>query len=133
MLEDRIKLHEGCRLRPYQDSEGIWTVGYGRNLESAPFSRPEVELLFANDFKRARQGAEMLHVYDSLNEVRQGVLVEMVFQMGYQGVRRFKKFLSAAIQEKWADAHREMLDSKWAKQTPDRASRLAYIFKTGEL
>ena len=130
-LSDRIKAHEGCRLRPYKDSEGILTVGYGRNLESVPFSESEVDLMFSHDLKRAKTGAESIYVYEHLNEVRQGVLIEMVFQMGVTGVGKFKKFLSAALQCQWDVARDEMLDSKWAKQTPARASRLASIFKRG--
>lgn len=131
-LEDRIKRHEGCRDKPYMDSEGIMTVGYGRNLEAVPFSQDEMDLMFKNDFERARQGAETLYVYEFLNRARRGVLIEMVFQMGISGVQKFKKFLTAALQSKWQEAHDEMLDSRWHDQTPERARELATIFLRGE-
>jgi len=130
-LEERIKKHEGLRLTPYEDSEGILTVGYGRNLEAVPFSQDEVDLMFTNDFRRARQGAESFTAYTQLNETRRGVLIEMVFQMGVSGVSKFKRFLDAAYNRDWARAADEMLDSKWAKQTPERAKELARIFLRG--
>ena len=93
-LKQRIRDHEGFRLEPYTDSEGILTVGYGRNLESVPFTRAEVELMFDTDFRRAEQGAENFRFYENLNEARKGVVIEMVFQMGPTGVGKFKNLLS---------------------------------------
>jgi lysozyme len=55
----------------------------------------------------------------------------MCFQMGRSGVANFKKFLAAAERKDWDAASGEMLDSKWAKQTPGRAKKLADIFRTG--
>lgn len=28
-----VKLHEGYRARAYQDTVGVWTIGYGTNLQ----------------------------------------------------------------------------------------------------
>ena len=131
-LRKRIRLHEGKRNRPYQDSLGVWTVGIGRNLQSVPFSDDEIDLMFENDLRRAVDGAETFGVYHSLDEVRRGVLIEMVFQMGVLGVSKFRKFLSAAQRSDWYSAYQEMLDSEWARQTPERARRLAEIFLSGE-
>lgn len=130
-LKDRIKQHEGLRHRVYMDSEGILTAGYGRNLEAVPFSDDEVDLMFENDFRRAVDRAESFFVYHALNETRRGVLIEMIFQMGAKGVSKFVKFLDAAAEGDWQRAHDEMLDSKWARQTPERAEKLAKIFLTG--
>jgi len=130
-LKSRIKKHEGRRYEPYEDSEGILTVGYGRNLRDVPFSQDEIDLMFDNDFRRAREGAASFQCYYDLNEIRQGVLIEMVFQMGVSGVSKFKKFLHAANNHEWVRAADEMLDSKWAKQTPERAQELARLFVKG--
>lgn len=139
-VAERIKGHEGCRLKPYRDSLGIWTVGYGRNLEAVEFTQAEVDFMFATDYDRAVRGARTLPVYAELNEVRQGVLVEMVFQLGLGGVKKFKNFLAAALVGRWQRAHDEMLFknpgesdewSDWRKQTPRRAEELAGIFRNG--
>ncbi len=84
--------------------------------------------MFDNDLRRALGAAESLVAYEQLNPVRRGVLIEMCFQMGLRGVSRFKRFLAAAQRKEWETAYNEMLDSKWARQTPERANELANIF-----
>ena len=130
-LKERIKKHEGKVRKPYLDSVGVLTVGYGRNLEANPLSDDEIDLMFENDFRRALDGAEGFFCYSQLNDTRRGVLIEMVFQMGVNGVCKFKRFLDAAMAEDWQKAHDEMLDSKWAKQVPSRAKELAEVFLNG--
>ncbi|KKL19663.1 hypothetical protein LCGC14_2463200 [marine sediment metagenome] len=129
--QERTKRHEGCRFKPYKDSEGILTVGYGRNLEAVVFSQGEVDLMFKNDWAWAKQNAETFIVYEHLNEVRRGVLIEMVFQIGVRGVKKFKRFLGAARKGNYEQAHDEMIDSKWHSQTPSRCEELAKIFLEG--
>ncbi len=131
-LEKRIKRHEGLRFTPYEDSVGVSTVGYGRNLRDVPFSQDEVDLMFDNDFRRALVHAEAFPVYPSLNEVRRGVLIELIFQMGAHGVSKFRRFFAAAQDKNWPKAYKELLDSKWAVQTPERANELASLFLDGE-
>jgi len=131
-LKERIKRHEGKRNKPYEDSEGVLTVGYGRNLRDVPFTDHEIDVLFATDFERALLGARSFNVYQDLNDVRRGILVEMVFQMGRAGVWKFKKFLKAARAKDWEGAYTELLDSQWAKQTPARAQELANLFRRGK-
>src|SRR5690606_9181009 len=111
--KDRIREHEGVRYTPYRDSRGLLTVGVGRCIDRVPFSKDEVELMFRNDYLRAVGGAMTLPVYDTLNEARQGVLVEMVFQLGVNGVKGYRRFLAAAKAGQWQQAHDEMLDSNW--------------------
>ena len=130
-VKERIKRHEGKRNRPYRDSEGILTVGYGRNLEAVPFTDHELDVMFDTDFERAELAARSFPQYMLLSPVRRGVLVEMCFQMGYGGVKKFRRFLDAIDRSKWNSAADEMLDSKWAEQTPGRAKELARIFKDG--
>lgn len=130
-VKERIKEHEGMRRFPYKDSEGVLTVAYGRNLRDVPFSDDEIALMFENDFRRAKNAAETFFVYPALNDTRRGVLIEMIFQMGSKGVAKFVNFLDAAAEGEWQKAHDEMLDSRWAKQTPERAEKLAKIFLNG--
>ena len=131
-LAQRIERHEGRRRKSYKDSVGKLTAGIGRNLEDVAFTDEEVDLMFKNDLARARCGAETFYLYEVLNDIRREVLIEMVFQMGVKGVGKFKKFFRAAQARHWEAAHKEMLDSKWAKQTPARALELALIFRIGK-
>ena len=42
---------------------------------------------------------------------------------------KFKKMIANMIDKDWKGAATEMLDSLWAKQTPNRANRLADIVR----
>lgn len=130
-LKDRIKQHEGKSYTVYIDSVGLRSVGYGRCIDRVPFSQDEIDLMFENDFRRAQDAAETFFVYSQLNRARRGVLVEMCYQMGPGGVETFAKFLDAAMAGDYDTAADEMLDSKWARQTPARARALAKMFREG--
>ena len=45
--------------------------------------------------------------------------------MGPAGVGKFKNMLLALQNQSYAEAAAEMLDSRWAKQTPNRAKKLS--------
>lgn len=66
-----------------------------------------------------------------LNEARISVLVCMIYQMGAHGVVEFTKMWEAIIDKNWSKAMAEMLDSKWHRQTPQRAKRMAHIMYMG--
>ena len=59
----------------------------------------------------------------------QGVVIEMAYQMGFTGFTKFKKAIANMKDKNWKAAAAEMLDSRWAKQTPNRANRLADIVR----
>ena len=130
---DMLKREEGLRLMPYDDSEGLLTIGYGRCLARKGISRAEAEMLFANDVADA---TALVHASfpwaASLTEPREAVLIGMVFQMGLTGTRDFAKMLAALQREDYATAADEMLDSKWARQTPERAQRMARQMRSGD-
>lgn len=130
-LKERIKLHEGKRNRPYKDSLGVLTIGYGRNLDDVGISDAECDYLFERDFDRAQQHAARFTFFADLNKTRQGVIIEMIFQLGFAGTSRFRKFIGAIKQEDWGEAKAQMLDSRWHKQTPERCEELAEIFGRG--
>lgn len=127
-----IRQHEGCKAVPYQDSLGVWTVGIGHKLSGQPLTQDVINLIYEHDYAKAERDAAMLPAWGILDNVRRTVLVEMVFQLGAHGVLEFQKFLAALVQDDWQTAHDEMLDSKWARQTPERAQSLARIILTGK-
>jgi len=53
------------------------------------------------------------------------ILCEMIYQMGFAGVSKFKMMIAALQQNNFVEAGRQMLDSRWAKQTPNRAKTLS--------
>lgn len=132
-LEERIKQHEGLRLKPYKDTRGILTIGYGRNLEHVGISQEEAEILFKNDL--ANSESHLLHVFPwmktQLDEARYGVVREMVFQLGLRKFCEFRMFIYYLRKENFKVAAEEMLKSRWAQQTPARVKTLARIMETG--
>lgn len=130
---DQLKRDEGKRLRPYKDSVGKLTIGYGRNLDDEGISDDEAELMLANDIENHRRDLfRALPWVVSLDEVRLAVLLNMCFNVGIAGLCGFKQTLSLVQQQKWDAAADEMLQSKWATQVGPRAHRLALQLKTGQ-
>lgn len=131
-LVESIKLHEGWRNKAYQDSEGIWTIGYGRNLQELTINKSEGEAWLCADIAEAKALALRFPEYDSLDtHARKDVLVEMVFNMGPRRVAGFRNMLRAMRERDWDEAAMEMLDSKWADQVGKRAQRLSEQMRTG--
>ena len=121
---------EGLQLKPYKDTLGKLTIGVGRNLDDRGLSKSEVMFLLENDIKDAVGGAyKLVPSFNRLSDNRKIALVSMVFQMGESGVSKFKNMLSAIEIEDFDMAANEMLDSRWSKQTPNRAKRLSNMMK----
>jgi lysozyme len=62
--------------------------------------------------------------FDSLPQDAQLVIANMCFQLGRPRLSKFKKFIAAVNDENWMLAGEEMQDSRWYKQTTNRADRL---------
>ena len=45
--------------------------------------------------------------------------------MGFAGVSKFKMMIKALKEKDFTEAAKQMLDSRWAKQTPSRANQLS--------
>lgn len=126
---DLIKSDEGLNLKPYKDTVGVTTIGYGHNL-SEGISQAAAEFILQEDIAVAERNArKLVKNFDKLTEARQGVLINMSFNLGYMRLLGFKKFLAAVSSGDYQLAVKEMLDSVWAKQVGDRAKRLANIMQ----
>ncbi len=128
---------EGLRLEPYKDTEGYLTIGVGRLIDPARgggISRDEALYMLNNDMGRViHELTAKLPWFAELDETRQIVMAAMAFQLGITGVLNFKRMITAAQARQWDLAAQEMLESRWADQTPDRARRMAEAMKTGTL
>ena len=125
---DLIAQHEGWRLKPYTDTLGVITIGYGRNLERG-ITRDEAEILMRNDLRTVRTAAARYEWFEALSDVRQAVVLDMQYQLGVAGFRKFKRTRAAIAAHAWATAAEEMLNSRWHEQTPTRAKRLAKMMR----
>lgn len=130
-----LKQEEGLRLAAYQDHLGFWTIGYGRLIDKAKgggISAEEAEMLLRNDV--AKVTAEMSKRCDGWDGLPDGIrraTANMAFQLGVSGVLAFKNMWKALRAGDWQEAANQALDSKWAKQTPARAQRVAALIRQG--
>ena len=132
-IYDQLRRDEGVRAFPYADTAGKTTIGVGRNLTNVGLGADEIDLLLKNDVQRTYDLLNArLPWFQSLDPVRQGVLVNMGFNLGFTGLEGFPRLLMAMAQGDWAMAAAEMMNSEWARQVGDRASRLAQQVKTGQ-
>ena len=132
--QQMTKDFEGLRLKPYRCTAGKLTIGYGRNLDDIGISQAEANYMFQQDFARAVQDARKICEESDINpddliEQRFYVLTDMVFNLGINGTRKFKKLLYALKKGLYDDAAKEMLDSQWAKQVGNRAVKLAVLMR----
>ena len=125
-LIERIGVNEGFRSKPYQCSEGVWTIGHGLTWLTEEES---LHILTGRISQLHLKLLDDLDWYKDMPPEIQGILIEMVYQIGYSGVMKFKRMIANMIDKNWKEAATEMLDSLWAKQTPNRANRLADIVR----
>jgi lysozyme len=67
----------------------------------------------------------------TLNKIRREVLIEMVYNLGFSGVMKFKKMWAAIEVNDFEEAGIQMLDSKWHRQVGQRAKTLAALMGDG--
>ena len=144
-LYEEISSDEGKILHAYLCTELHATVGighkildtdpekeleiYGVNWEEVPDDQCITEdrcyILFQEDVQIAIGGCMNIYSnWDELPQEMQHVLVNMAFQMGQRGLSNFKNMKAAIEEQDFAKAAVEMMDSRWASQTPERAERL---------
>ena len=129
-LLSSVKFHEGLELKPYPDSVGVLTIGYGRNLERG-ITKEEAEFLLLNDLKISKHEAKRMGFYEGLTDNRKDVIVEMIFNLGLTRFKNFKKTIGYINQANHSAAADEMLDSKWADMVGQRAITLSNKFRAG--
>ena len=129
----RLKREEGWSATPYQDHLGFWTIGWGflidpRKNATLPQRVADYWLeTLVEDRQRALDDA-LPWLLRQPDEVRDA-LTEMAYQMGTVGVLKFTKMLDALKAGNRVLASNEALDSEWARQTPERARRVAALIR----
>lgn len=138
-LINNTKQAEGVRLKAYRDTLGYWTVGYGHKLsENKDWSGYVINPDTANalliiDLNQASYKAASLIEWAALDtQARQDALIELVFNMGEGGWRKFVRTRAAIQAKQWEMAHNGLLASLWASQVgPTRSRRIADQLLTG--
>lgn len=144
-LKTMLKRHEKFVPYVYDDATGLPitkgslvigypTIGIGRRCDKGNgISEPEAMFLLDNDVARViAECRSAFPWFDGLDPVRQAVVADMVFNLGLQGFKGFKKMIAAIEAGDYEEAAKEMVDSRWVIQVGQRATELAYTMKEGK-
>lgn len=146
----QLRRDEGVINRIYRDSLGYETIGVGHLVDPRKggylpdYAQSELDVLgYLTDQTIDRLLIEDIEIKRSeldrridwakdLDEARYGALLNMSFQLGVNGLLGFKNTLAMIQAGDYEAASRGMLNSLWARQTPNRARRVAEQMRTGE-
>ena len=143
MAFDRAKLiadlerDEGIRLVPYDDAAGQpvtgnLTNGIGWAMNRRPLTPDQARIICGWHVDEiGQQLTALIKWFGVLDEVRSRALGNMAFNIGVHGLFEFIGMLGAMKDQRWDAAADAALDSKWAKQVPNRAARIAHMIRTG--
>lgn len=157
--EDLVADDEGREAQPYQDEEGIWSVGIGHNLEANgvppgvladhPSGLPwpaclealqargglaehEIDLLFSHDLTVAATDLQVcLTTASLLDPARYAAMIDMAFNLGRARLSLFDTFLNLMASSQYQAAAADLLKTKVAQELHHRYTRLASIINTG--
>ena len=133
-LRKEIAFEEGEKHVLYMCSLNVKTFGIGHAVKigdpewdeeiGTPVSATRVREAFESDIQITIDDCKT--VFENFNEMpeeAQHVFAGMMFQLGRPRFSKFKKSIQYAKEGAWDKCATEILDSRWAKQTPNRAGR----------
>ena len=132
-LIESVKRHEGFRDQVYLDTLGKRTVGYGHLCvedhweDGKKYDKEYLEDILEKDLQGAIDQAHDMCQGMEISDDAKSIICEMIFQLGGNGVSKFKNMWKALKENppNYKEASVQMLDSRWAKQTPNRAKEMA--------
>ena len=126
-LKTRIRKNEGYSNKVYKDQLGYKTIGYGhlikkpdKFIDKKEYSKKYLNKIFEKDFNLALKSYKKHYGKQKNSKIIQGILIEMIFQLGIKNCLNFKKFNKRIKKKLYYLAAIEMLDSLWYLQTPKR-------------
>lgn len=141
---DILNYEEGFREKPYIDTEGYPTVGTGfligpkgASLSNYTFTLPKevsdtwLQSLVESRLKAMQANSVIRPALSATEGARRDILISMGYQLGVTGLAGFKNTLAMVAAGNFSGAASGMLNSLWAKQTPNRARRHAEVMRTG--
>ena len=134
-LREEIAADEGVKLEIYLDHLGLPTCGIGHLIRESdeehgepvgtPITEERMTELFEEDVQTVLADCEELYSdFYELPEEAQLIIANMMFNMGRPRLSQFKGMKREVDARDWEAAAAEMLDSRWARQVPNRANRL---------
>jgi len=132
-LLESVKRHEGYRNKVYLDTLNKRTVGVGHLCvedfweDGKEYEEDFLMGILEKDLQSAIDQADDMCKNLTISDDAKIIIIEMIFQLGGTGVSKFRKMWQALQQDPpdYAEASVQMLDSRWAKQTPNRAQEMA--------
>jgi len=132
-LVESVKKHEGYRDVVYRDTLNKRTVGFGHLCvedhweDGKKYDKEYLEKILKEDLQYAINQGEGMCKDLKISDDAKFLIIEMIFQLGSAGVQKFRRMWSALEEDppNYFEAHVQMLDSRWAKQTPERATEMA--------
>ena len=134
-LKEMIARHEGYEPRVYKCTNGYDTIGYGFAIKDLYMDKEVADLILDQKIRemlnRILGDKDWGNWFPEKPQKIQEVLINMIFQIGFSGVKKFRKTIQYIKDDNFLMAGEEMLDSKWAKSdSPNRAKELSEIVKS---
>ena len=129
---EKLKEHEGLKLKVYRCPAGKLTIGYGTNLEAGISKRAAGFLLEDKLLDITKQLAEKLPWIHDLTTARREALYDMAYNLGVSGLLKWKNTLKAMEDGRYEDASNLILSSLWHSQVGRRAEYVANLILKGE-
>ena len=134
-LREELEIDEGCKYEIYLDHLGYPTFGIGHLITDddpesgwevgASIDTVRVHEAFESDIEGVLSDCSKLYSdFGDLPEEAQRVIANMMFNMGYTRLSKFKNMKLSVDNRNWDIAADEMVDSRWYYQVPNRAKRL---------
>ena len=134
-LRKQLEIDEGVKYEIYLDHLGYPTFGIGhlvvpddkeyREDVGTRVSEERVRECFDKDVQSVLRDCSLLYKdFDELPEEAQQIIANMMFNMGYTRLSKFKGMKRGVDARDWNKAADEMVDSRWYKQVTNRANRL---------
>ena len=132
-LLESVKKHEGFRDTVYRDTLNKRTVGFGHLCvenhweDGKKYDKEYLEEILEKDLQSAINQTHDMCADLKISDDAKTIICEMIFQLGGRGVSKFRKMWAALREDppNYFEAHVQMLDSRWAKQTSARATEMA--------
>ena len=134
-LRKELERDEGVKYEVYHDHLGYPTFGIGHLITDddpecgasvgTKVNSDRVQEAFETDVETVLSDCERLYVqFEHLPEEVKLIIANMMFNMGYTRLSKFKGMKRCVDARDWEWAADEMVDSKWYKQVTRRADRL---------
>ena len=125
---EQLKVHEGYKSKVYKCTAGVDTIGIGFAIKDLELSEDVCDLILTEKLEVLEERFEKKFDWFATSPVEvRNVMLNMAYQLGFAGFCKFKKTIAYLQEAEWEKASEEMLDSRWAKQTPNRAKELSEI------